>query len=84
MWIASLPSRLEFSEALLGIHTTFSRSSTSRSERYWRRYHPNRTKDDAGFSVPPLYDRGSRYHFAILSGCKTTSIFPRYNVAPED
>jgi hypothetical protein len=28
---------------------------------------PNGTKDDARFGLPPLEDRGSGYHFAILS-----------------
>jgi hypothetical protein len=28
---------------------------------------PDRTKYEAGFSLPPFEDRGSDYHFAILS-----------------
>jgi hypothetical protein len=28
---------------------------------------PDGTKDEAGFGLPPLEDRGSGYHFAILS-----------------
>src|SRR6516162_7416821 len=28
---------------------------------------PDGTKDDAGFGLPPLEDRGSGYHFAIVS-----------------
>jgi len=28
---------------------------------------PDRTKDDAGFGLPPFEDRGSGSHFAILS-----------------
>jgi len=29
---------------------------------------PDRTKYEAGFGLPPFEDRGSGYHFAILSG----------------
>ena len=28
---------------------------------------PDRTKDDAGFGLPPFEDRRSTYHFAIVS-----------------
>src|SRR5450755_3443518 len=28
---------------------------------------PNRTKDETGFGLPPLEDRGSGYHLVILS-----------------
>jgi hypothetical protein len=28
---------------------------------------PDGTKDEAGFGLPPFEDRGSGYHFAILS-----------------
>jgi hypothetical protein len=28
---------------------------------------PDRTKDDAGFGLPPFEDRRSGYHFAIVS-----------------
>jgi len=28
---------------------------------------PDRTKDDAGFGLPPFKDRRSVYHFAIVS-----------------
>jgi hypothetical protein len=41
---------------------------------------PDGTKDEAGFGLPPFEDRGSNYHFAILSrrrhsdreGCNTS------------
>src|ERR1019366_4422596 len=66
------PSCLEFSEALLGVHSTFD-GSMILFQNVVQVLHGSvstagaRTKYEAGFGLPPFEDRGSGYHFAILS-----------------